>query len=493
MKIFVVVIILLMSMLPVQQEEYQGKILIDVGHSSLDTGRILNDLVRTLEINYYSTEFTETLLYLDPYDILVVPVPTEPFTVEELNDIHRFVDDGGGLLLLGESGVLSTEDVEDFNVLAAYYGIEFQRDVVVDPDVHMVLDKGYPEIPLIENFTDHAVTRNVKKIFFVSGCSLRLSQRARPLAWGRDTTYGDRLSEIYGFGGGTYDPHLEKRGEELIVMAYAESGKGRVVALGDTSLFRGRSAAGGLWPQDPLEYYDHKRLALNVVNWLSVKTRMGRVSELVREAESLIEQGDYEEARIILEDVKNITQQAEDFGFIREVAALLVKATSGEEADRLYEEGTGYLQDLDCEHASQSFEKALELYESIGNAEKADKCLTLLYECGDNAALIQRADSLCAEGKTAFRQGNYAEALLSIEEAKTLYETVEYSEKVEECNRLIEEIKNSQKGEEQTEEILQKNRLMLAIVLVVVAGILVVVYVWRRSQPEEEVHPPRRY
>lgn len=488
------VIFLIISSLPVQSQQIQGRILIDVGHSSQDIQRILNDLARELEINYYTVEFTKTIAYLDPYDVLVIAISTIPFTAEELDSIHQFVENGGGLLLLGESGILTSQNLEDFNVLAGYYGFEFQRDVVVDPKDNLTLDKAYPEIPMIENFANHPVTRNVRKIFFVSGCSMRLKKKAESLAWGGEDTFGDRLSELYGYGGGTYEPEMEKKGKELILMAFTESGKGRIVALGDTSLFRGRAAAGQPWPKDPFQYFDHKRLALNTFGWLSLKTKIGRASELVNEAKYLIEQGKYQEAKDILDDVKKISQQAGDFTIAREVALLLTEVQKGMEADQLLEEGKTYLEELNCEEASKSFEKALTIYESIKNAKKIQECLKLLSECGNTAALLQMADSLLSDGKKAFEQRKFGEAVEKIEEARTIYEDLRNAQKVEECTVLIEEIYDYQRGKRQAEEALQRNRLVLAVILVITAIAVVVIYLWKRSRPSyEDMHPRRPY
>lgn len=489
-RMYLALVIPLVMSMPVQTQEIEGKILIDVGHSSQDVQRILNDLVRELEINYYQVEFTKTILYLDPYDVLVIAAPTQPFTAEELDSIHQFVENGGGLLLLGESGVLSSKNVEDFNVLSGYYGIEFQRDVVVDPENNMTLDKPYPEIPIIENFAIHPVTRNVNRIFFVSGCSMRLSKRASPLAWGGDNTYGDRLSEIYGFGGGTYDPSIEKKGEELIVIAYAESGKGRILALGDTSLFRGRSATGEPWSSDPLEYLDHKRLALNIFSWLSLKSKVSLALSLIDQAEDLIDQGRYQEAIDVLEEVRSLSPRMGGYTILGQVALLMIKANQGLEADRLLEEGRKNLEDLNCEEASKNLEKAFTIYEGLGNAKKIEECVALLTECGDKQALLQKGDLLFEEGKTLFEQGEYAEAAEKVEEAKIIYEGLGNTEKVEECNALTKKIQREQQGEEQTDDTSQRNRLILAVILVITSIVIVVLYFWRRSRPSYDTLPP---
>lgn len=494
MKRTILVVLLVVCILPVQPQEVKGKILIDVEHSSLNVERILNELVKELETNNYDVEFTRTIMYLDPYDVLIITAPTKPFTTEELTSIHTFVNGGGGLFLLGESGILSSEDVEDFNVLAEYYGIEFQRDVVIDPENHLILDNPYPEIPIIENFANHPVTQNVKKIFLVSGCSIRLSKGAKPLAWGGKETYGDRLSEIYGFGGGNYEPEYEKKGEDLVVMAYAESGKGRVVALGDTSLFRGQSAAGAPWPKDPFAYYDHKRLAFNVVDWLTLKSKVGSVLQLLDEAQDLIEQGEYQEAKNVLENVRLLAPRTEMYTVLRQVTVLMVKADQGLEADRLFAEGKREMEALNCEEASVYFEKAFTIYEGIGNAQKIEECVLLLTECGDRAALLNKGSMLFADGEALFEQGRYAEAVEKIEEAKVVFESLGAGEDVEKCDAYIKEIQDYQQGIRKEEEAAKRNRIILAVVIVVVSVVMGLVIVWKRRQPSEEVTEEyRRY
>lgn len=495
MKYTVLVLLFVLVVIPVAPQETKGKILIDVEHSSLDVERVLNELVRGLEANDYQVEFTRTIMYLDPYDVLVITAPTEPFTAEELTSIYTFVDGGGGLLLLGESGILSLENVEDFNILAEYYGIEFQRDVIVDPEIHLVLDNPYPEIPLIENFADHPVTQYVKKIFVVSGCSMRLSKGARSLAWGGTETYGDRLSEIYGFGGGSYEPEYEKKGKDLVIMACNESGRGRIVALGDTSLFRGQSAAGAPWPESPLEYYDHKRLAFNVVDWLTLKSKMGLTLQLLEAAQDLIEEGKYQEAKVMLEDVRLLAPRTEMYTVLRQTAVLMVKADQGLEADRLLTEGKREMEAQNCGEASVYFEKAFTIYEGIGNAKKIEECALLLTECGDRAALLNKGNMLFADGKILFVQGKYEEAVKKVEEAKVVYEQLGAGEDVEKCDAYIKDIRDYQQGIRKEREAEKRNRLILAVIIVVVSVIIGLVIVWKRRQPSKakDTDAYRRY
>jgi tetratricopeptide (TPR) repeat protein len=485
MRLYVLILaIALVAVLPAESQTTQGKITIDIGHCSLDIQRILNDLVQILEINYYHVEYTRTIMYLDPYDVLVIAIPTDPFSNEELESIHQFVDNGGGLLLLGESGVLTQKNVEDFNVLSAVYGMEFQRDVIVDYENNLTLDKAYPEIPIIENFAQHAVTHNVHKIFFVSGCSLRLSSKATKLAWGGEETYGDRLSEIYGYGGGNYEPELEKKGEDLIVMAVTESGKGRVIALGDTSLFRGKSAAGGPWYADPIEYMDNKRLALNIFNWLSLKTKLGTIAQLLDEARTFMSQGKYTEAQSVLDEAQSLSMSAEDNETTREVTLLMIQARKGADAMVFLESGKEELNNLNCQEAAVEIEKALAIFQGINDTQKVEECLDLLAQCGDTEALLKKADLLFEKGEELFAAGEYSDALVHVEEAKELYAQLENTEKVEECNSIIETIYQQQGASSPSDEKEKERTWVILVMVTGIIGIVVaVILMWRRSTP----------
>jgi tetratricopeptide (TPR) repeat protein len=276
-------------------------------------------------------------------------------------------------------------------------------------------------------------------------------------------------------------------------MAYTESGTGKVVALGDTSLFRGRSATGEPWTKDPLEYYDHKRLALNIFDWISVKTESTQVQVLVAHAEDLIAQGRYEEAIAILEDLKSLSPRIVGWSTVRDVTLLLTRANQGLEADRLLEEGKKYLEELNCEEASKNIEKAFTIYENHGNTQKIQECVSLLTECGDKEALLAKADLLLEEGRTLFLQKEYAEALEKTEGARIIYENLGNTEGVGNCDDLIEEIQDYQRKEQQTEEELQRNRIILAVLLIVATVIIVVLYVWRRMRTREEREEMRPY
>jgi hypothetical protein len=66
-------------------------------------------------------------------DVLIVKVPTSPYTADELNAIREFVRAGGGLLLIGEhTNVFGTGDC--INPLAESFGFTFRSDCLFDID-----------------------------------------------------------------------------------------------------------------------------------------------------------------------------------------------------------------------------------------------------------------------------------------------------------------------------------------------------------------------
>jgi hypothetical protein len=66
-------------------------------------------------------------------DVLIVKVPTSPYTADELETIRKFVEGGGGLLLIGEhTNVFGTGDC--INPLARIFGFVFRADCLFDID-----------------------------------------------------------------------------------------------------------------------------------------------------------------------------------------------------------------------------------------------------------------------------------------------------------------------------------------------------------------------
>ena len=175
-----------------------------------------------------STNFNESLDsgILDDYDILVIFFPFVALDAGEVSAVLSFVDDGGGLLLVGGDGANWWGlDGSNLNPISSTFGITFQSDMLDDP---------------ITTFDTHNITHEVTILELgvedIKFCSLSVSTPAVTV-----------ISE-------SSDP----------VVATSESGLGRVVCVGGPSpfyMYRKNSAGFG---------DSHFQFGLNVIDWLAV-------------------------------------------------------------------------------------------------------------------------------------------------------------------------------------------------------------------------------
>lgn len=168
------------------------------------------------------------------YKTVVITVPTQAFTESEMDVLHRFVDRGGGLLLL-----LDHTDLFGLagpsNALLERYGIEVRFDTVMESARSLL---GNVEIRRVGALPAHQSPINTQ---ILHGASLRLSGDARPWIVGR-AMFGDFGNRLNGGNGGYLGDYIFRPEEEaagdLVLAAVADSGEGRVVVFGDTSSFQ---------------------------------------------------------------------------------------------------------------------------------------------------------------------------------------------------------------------------------------------------------------
>ncbi|MHA1136672.1 MAG: hypothetical protein ACTSSE_09310 [Candidatus Thorarchaeota archaeon] len=185
-----------------------------------------------------STNFNESLDsgILDDYDILVIFFPFVALTAGEISAVLSFVDNGGGLLLVGADGTNWWEFRGTFlNPISSTFGISFQSNMLYNP---------------ITTFDTHNITYGVTILELgaedIKFCSLSLSTPA--------------VAVINGPAGP--------------VVATSESGLGRVVCVGGPSpfyMYRKNAAGFGA---------SHFQFSLNVIDWLAENpTRSANVPE----------------------------------------------------------------------------------------------------------------------------------------------------------------------------------------------------------------------
>lgn len=216
-----------------QAQTYSGKVLFDEAHtanaSSLWVPGNASLFGWMLTQNGYNTsmnlddEITSGLL--SGYNVFVLFFPMVSLTSSEVSAITSFVSNGGGLLLAGiqqESNWVY--DSSRLNPISEEYGVTFNSDII----------RGNTD-----SLETHQITTDVSQLSLeddaFGSCSIDVSTPAQSI--------------------------VSKDGSDIV--AYAESGSGRIVMVSSTIPFLSyRRAAGGFGQ-------DHFQFSLNVIDWLA--------------------------------------------------------------------------------------------------------------------------------------------------------------------------------------------------------------------------------
>ena len=154
---------------------------------------------------------------------------TPIFSADEIEEVRKFVSDGGALLVIGEYNYALWRN--NLNELLAPYGLGFNNDTVMRPQAEddPILLRHFP----LKVSPSHPVTEGVSEITYQRGCSLKVS----PAETGAVVAA---------------TPNNE------VLCAAKMYGRGRVAAIGDSDIFS-------------LAYIgdsDNVRLFINLVRWL---------------------------------------------------------------------------------------------------------------------------------------------------------------------------------------------------------------------------------
>ena len=162
-------------------------------------------------------------------DILMLKTPTEAYNEEEIDAICEFVKKGGGLFLVGDhTNVFGTSTY--LNPVAERFGLRFKYDGTYD------LRTGGLSIYEDRSIFRHPAAILLPRFLFATSCSMGIS----PFASGVITGYGVKslyLDYSHENFFATDRPDLDKQYGLLIQSAAASSGKGRVVAFTDSTVW----------------------------------------------------------------------------------------------------------------------------------------------------------------------------------------------------------------------------------------------------------------
>ncbi len=194
---------------------------------------------------------------LNQCDVLIIKVPTRPFSQPEIRSVRRFVERGGGLLLIGEhTDVFRTS--EYLNPIARVFGFEFSSDCLFGID--SVFEQRY-ERPLMP----HPIVQYLPPMHFATSCSI-----APGTSSGRAAICDTGLKNLmadYHFN--NYYPHpvdqAEMRYGSFVQLWATRYGKGRVVAFSDSTIFSNFCVF------DP----GKSELMIGMIEWLNHRSWLG--------------------------------------------------------------------------------------------------------------------------------------------------------------------------------------------------------------------------
>jgi len=227
----------------------QGRILFDIGHGdtsgpqwgystdidkSADAGH--GRLLDFLKAYGYRVETrSEPLTHdvLKKYDTLLLAMPSHAYTRLEINNIKKFVENGGGLMVVGDH--TNVDDVmASLNPVLEKFNVGLKFDIVrVDKSIKANIQAAH--CPMFQNINP------VREVAIGNGASLSVSLPATPIlrvGCGAFSDIGDVKTgpdQAY-LGNGILD-----KGEAVgdhILAACGKYGKGRLIVFGDSSYFQ---------------------------------------------------------------------------------------------------------------------------------------------------------------------------------------------------------------------------------------------------------------
>ena len=161
--------------------------------------------------------------------VLMLKIPTKRFAPAEIQAIERFVQRGGGLLLIGEHTSVFNSGTY-LNDLSRLFGFRFRDDCLFGID--SVFEQLYvpPPVP-------HPIVQHIRKMDFATSCSVDTSS-----AGGRAVIRSTGLKNAPAdYHVSNYYPQVEDRAEgrygAFVQLWAGRHGDGRVVAFTDSTIF----------------------------------------------------------------------------------------------------------------------------------------------------------------------------------------------------------------------------------------------------------------
>jgi len=198
---------------------------------------------------------------LSAYNIFIIGVPIAEayLTPEEIEDLLKYVKDGGSLLIINDKGG-DYENKNNLSELTKHFGIKFNHDQLFDNE-DFSKDNSRP---IIKEFKKHFITRDITQIIHSVGCTLEIDKSVE--SEDNDVNavaFSSEESAWHKYFDG--EEWVEEPVKGLPIIAIGHYGMGKIVAIGNLSLFSGFHDLYGIHAADNF------KLISNVISWLMNK------------------------------------------------------------------------------------------------------------------------------------------------------------------------------------------------------------------------------
>ena len=198
---------------------------------------------------------------LSAYNVFIIGVPIAEsyLSPEEIEDLVKYVNDGGSLLIIADKGG-DYENKSNLNELTQHFGVKINSDQLLENDSS---SEETPR-PIISHFAKHFITRDIHKIIHSSGCTLEIDKSVEnenidvtPIAFTSEESCRHKV-----FDG---EEWTEEPIKSQPIIAAVHFNLGKVVILGNLSIFSGFHDSYGIHAADNF------KLISNIISWLQNK------------------------------------------------------------------------------------------------------------------------------------------------------------------------------------------------------------------------------
>jgi len=193
------------------------------------------------------------------YNVFIIGVPTlgSEYTTNEIEDILKYVRDGGSILAIYDKGG-DLEVKSNLNEITKHFGIIFNTDQLFDNEQYSIENSR----PIINDFKSHFITREIHQIIHSGGCTITLDKSVededidvKAIAF---SSVDSAWHRVYRENGEWFD----EPANNIPIIAVSHYGLGKVAAIGNLSLFSTFHDAYGIYAADNF------KLITNIISWL---------------------------------------------------------------------------------------------------------------------------------------------------------------------------------------------------------------------------------